>query len=73
MAELVECLLIMHAALGLNPSLVVHICNHSILQVAAGRSEVQRHPRLHSKLEASLDYMRPYLKMKYLELGLRLT
>lgn len=73
MAELVECLLTILAAVGLSSSLVVHICNHSILQVEVGRSEVQRYPRLHSKLEASLDYMRPYLKMNSLELELRLT
>lgn len=35
-------------------------------QVQAGGSEVEGHPWLHSKAEASSDYMRPWLKIPVL-------
>lgn len=44
------------------PELVVHSCNPIIREVEAGGSEVQGHPQLHSKSEASLGYKRLCLK-----------
>ena len=41
--------------------MVAHNSNLNTWEVEAGGSEVYRHPRLYSKFETSLDYMRPYV------------
>lgn len=52
-----------HKALGLVPNTTyrsAHTCTPSTWGVAAGRSEVEGHPQMHSQSEFQLDYMRPW-------------
>lgn len=46
---------------GNNVSVVAHLLDPSTGEVEAGESGIQGHPRLPSKSEASLDYMKSYL------------
>ena len=41
---------------------MVHTCNPRSPEVEAERSQTQGYPLLHTELEASLGYMRLYLK-----------
>jgi hypothetical protein len=42
------------------------MASHAAILALGGRQENQSYPHLHSKFEATLDYMRPYLiKEKY--------
>jgi hypothetical protein len=43
---------------------MVHTCNPRSPEVEAERSQTQGYPLLHTELEASLGYMRLYLKKK---------
>lgn len=45
-------------------AVVVHTCNPRAHKVEAESSEVQHHPWLPSEFQASLGYMRAYLKGK---------
>jgi hypothetical protein len=41
--------------------MVAYTCNPSTWELKAGRAEVQGHPWLRGKLEAAVNYLRPYL------------
>jgi hypothetical protein len=47
---------------SLESSMVAHFCNPSSKEGSTERSELQGYPWLHSTSEASLDYLRHYLK-----------
>lgn len=46
--------------------MAVLACNLSTQEVEEGRLAIQGHYKLYSKLEATLGYVRPYLKKKNL-------
>lgn len=61
-----------HEGLGTTPALselgrVAQICHPIIRELEAGGSEIQNHPQLCSKFEASLSYPRPCFK-KYINM-----
>jgi hypothetical protein len=43
-------------------SVILRAYNPNTLKMEAGGSEIQDHPWLHSQCEATLGYIRPYLK-----------
>lgn len=47
---------------GRKPGGVTQVCNSTTQNVETRGSRVQGHPLLHSELEASLGYMKPYLR-----------
>lgn len=46
------------------PGVMVHVCTSSTGEVETGGWEIKGHPKLHSKFEASMGYMKHHLSIK---------